>query len=87
MAPFPMVDREAGLRQMFVLDPCGNLAGGYDGFVSLLPALRLLRPLRVVLRLRPIRAAGRRAYAWIARNRYRLGGRATCENGACEVRR
>jgi predicted DCC family thiol-disulfide oxidoreductase YuxK len=85
MEPFPMVDRAAGLRQMFVLDPAGRLAGGYDGFVSLLPALRLLRPLRHAMRLPPVRAAGRRVYAWVARNRYRLGGRVSCEDGACRL--
>jgi len=85
MEPFPMVDRAAGLRQMFVLDPGGRLAGGYDGFVSLLPALRLLRPLRHVMKLSPVRAVGRRVYAWVARNRYRLGGRVSCEDGACRL--
>ena len=85
MERFPMVDRAAGLRQMFVLDPAGRLAGGYDGFVALLPALRLLRPLRHVMRLAPVRAAGRRVYAWVARNRYRLGGRVTCDDGACRI--
>jgi len=85
MERFPMVDRTAGLRQMFVLDPAGNLAGGYDGFLALVPTLRLLRPLRWVMRWRPVRAAGRRVYAWIARNRYRLGGRVSCENGACRL--
>jgi predicted DCC family thiol-disulfide oxidoreductase YuxK len=85
MAAFPRVDREAGLRQMFVLDPTGELAGGYDGFVLLLPALRWLRPLRHVLRLRPVRAAGRRVYQWVARNRYRLGGRVSCDGGACRL--
>jgi predicted DCC family thiol-disulfide oxidoreductase YuxK len=83
MQPFPMVDREAGLRQIFVLDPAGRLAGGYDGFLALVPALRLLRPLRHVMRLWPVRWAGRRVYAWVARNRYRLGGRVSCDGGAC----
>lgn len=85
MERFPTVDRAAGLRQMFVLDPVGRLAGGYDGFVTLLPALRLLRPLRHVMRWAPVRAAGRRVYAWVARNRYRLGGRESCEGGACRL--
>jgi predicted DCC family thiol-disulfide oxidoreductase YuxK len=85
MNRFPMVDRVAGLRQMFVLDPAGSLAGGYDGFVSLVPTLRLLRPFRFALRWRPVRAAGRRVYAWVARNRYRLGGRVSCADGACRI--
>ena len=85
MERFPMVDRAAAMGQMFILDPAGHLAGGYDGFLSLVPALRLLRPLRHVLRFLPVRAAGRVAYRWVARNRYRLGGAVACEHGACRV--
>lgn len=85
MDGFPMVDRAAGLRQMFVLDPAGRLAGGYDGFLSLVPAIPLLRPLRKVLAWRPLRFLGHRAYRWIARNRYRLGGAVSCESGACRI--
>ena len=85
MRDFPMVDRAAGLRQMFVLDPAGRLAGGYDAFLSLAPTIPLLRPLRHVLRLPPVRAVGSRVYRWVARNRYRLGGAVSCEDGACRI--
>ena len=85
MRDFPMVDRAASLRQMFVLDPSGKLAGGYDAFLSLAPTIPLLRPLRHVLRLPPVRAVGWRVYRWIARNRYRLGGAVSCEDGACRI--
>jgi predicted DCC family thiol-disulfide oxidoreductase YuxK len=85
MRAFPTVDRQAGLAQMFVMDPAGRLSGGYDAFLSLLPALRLLRPLRPALRFAPVRAIGRRVYRWVARNRYRLGGRVSCQNGACRI--
>ena len=85
MRRFPIVDRRAGFGQMFVLDPAGTVAGGYDALLSLLPTLRLLRPLRPLLRLRPVRALGRRVYAWVARHRYRLGGRVDCASGACRV--
>jgi predicted DCC family thiol-disulfide oxidoreductase YuxK len=87
MAPFPMVDRAAALGQMYVLDPSGALSAGYDGFVSLLPALPALRPLRHLLRWPPVRAVGRRVYRWFARNRYRLGGSVSCEGGACRIPR
>ena len=85
MRDFPMVDRAAGLRQMFVLDPAGNVAGGYDAFLSLAPTIPLIRPLRHVLRLPPVRAVGRGVYRWVARNRYRLGGAVSCEDGACRI--
>ena len=85
MRGFPMVDRAAGLRQMFVLDPAGQVTGGYDAFLSLLPTIPLLRPLRRLLHAPPVRALGRAAYRWVARNRYRLGGAVSCESGACRV--
>jgi predicted DCC family thiol-disulfide oxidoreductase YuxK len=70
---------------MFVLDPAGRLAGGYEAFLSLVPTIPLLRPLRRVLALRPVRFLGHRVYRWVAHNRYRLGGRVQCENGACRI--
>ena len=73
------------MRQMFVLDPAGRLAGGYDGFLALVPALQLLRPLGPLLRCAPVRAGGRRMYRWVARNRYRLGGAVSCDGGACRI--
>ena len=84
MRPYPMVDRAAGLRQMFVLDPSGRLAGGYDGFLAIVPAVPALRPLAGVLRRKWVRAVGWTVYRWVARNRYRLGG-VSCEGGACHV--
>ena len=85
MGAFPMVDRSAALGQMFVLDPSGRLAGGYDGFVSLAPTVPWLRPLERVLRWRSVRTIGWSVYRWVARNRYRLGGSLSCESGACRV--
>ena len=89
MRRFPMVDRGASLGQMFVMDPGGRLAGGYDGFLSLVPAIPFLRRLRGVLRWAPVRAAGVRVYRWVARNRYKIGGSVggsmSCDGGSCRV--
>ena len=85
LSRFPMVDPAAAQGQMFVLDPRGDLRGGYDGIVSLLPAMPVLRWLAPVLGLGPVRTLGRRVYAWVARNRYRLGGSVSCASDACRV--
>lgn len=85
MRAHPRVDRQASLRQMFVLSPSGHLAGGYDAFVSLAPTIPLLRPLHPLLASVPIRSVGWALYRWVARNRYRLGGAVACEAGACKV--
>lgn len=85
MRAHPAIDRTAGLGQMFVLDPGGDLAGGYDAFLALVPTIPVLRRLRRVFAWKPVRFMGWKAYRWIARNRYRLGGAVSCENGTCAI--
>lgn len=85
MRPFPILGRDASLGQIHVLNPAGELAGGYDGLLALVPALPTFRPLHPLLRWRPVRALGAKVYRWIARNRYRIGGSVSCENGACRI--
>jgi predicted DCC family thiol-disulfide oxidoreductase YuxK len=85
MGQFPMVDRRASLGQMFVLDPKRRLAGGYDGFVLLLPVIPVLRQVRFLLGWKWVRFVGWKIYRWVARNRYRLGGKVSCEIGVCHV--
>ena len=85
LSRFPMVDSAATVSQIFVLDPAGRLRGGYDGLVSLLPAMPGGRWASKVLGWAPIRRLGDRAYRWVAANRYRLGGSLSCEGGACRL--
>ena len=85
MLRYPMVDRAASLGQMFVLNPAGTLAGGYDGFVSLAPSVPFLRHFRCVLKWAPVRFIGHRIYRFVAHNRYRLWGAVSCESGACAL--
>jgi predicted DCC family thiol-disulfide oxidoreductase YuxK len=69
--------------QMYVLDPGGRVTGGYDAMVSLAAILPAFAWATGVLGSAPVRAIGRRAYRWLADNRYRLGGQAPCHAGAC----
>ena len=85
LAAFPMVDPVATRAQIFVLDPSGQLRGGYDGLVSLMPALGNWGWLLSIARWRPVAALGRRVYRWIATNRYRIGGGVSCDGEACRV--
>jgi predicted DCC family thiol-disulfide oxidoreductase YuxK len=85
MAQFPMVDRRTSLGQMFILDSAGRLAGGYDGFVLLLPVIPVLRQVQFLLGWNWVRFVGSKIYRWVARNRYRLGGKVSCESGVCHV--
>jgi predicted DCC family thiol-disulfide oxidoreductase YuxK len=84
MAAYPMVDPQLAQGQIHVLNPHHRLTGGYDALVELTPALPSLRPLSPLLKWKPIRAAGRSIYQWIARNRYRLGGVVDCET-TCNI--
>jgi predicted DCC family thiol-disulfide oxidoreductase YuxK len=83
MARFPHLPEVHVRGQMYVVDPAGHVAGGYDALVSLSTILPALSPLTWFLRLPPLRALGHRAYRWIADNRYRLGGEKPCHDGAC----
>lgn len=78
--------RDADLRgQMHVMDPAGQVSGGYDALVALAPILPPIAWLRGLMGSAPVRWAGRRIYRWIATNRYRIGGQPTCQGGACPL--
>ena len=85
MAGYPAVAGVDVLGQMHVLAPSGTLSGGYDALIALAPILPGVRWIRPVLAAAPVRAVGRRVYRWIAANRYRLGGRASCRGGVCRL--
>jgi predicted DCC family thiol-disulfide oxidoreductase YuxK len=83
MARFPQIPAADARGQMYVLEPGGRVTGGYDALVSLSPILPAFAWLTPLLALAPVRAIGRRAYRWVADNRYLLGGQAPCHAGAC----
>jgi predicted DCC family thiol-disulfide oxidoreductase YuxK len=82
MARYPAMNARG---QMYVLDPAGELSGGYDALAALAPVIPAFAWMSRFFKAPPVRAIGRRAYAWIAANRYRLGGQAPCDEGACAL--
>ncbi len=84
MARFPQVSRDRALGQMHLVDEIGNVFGGYDAVVEGLGRAPGFAPLHALLSTRLMQRLGRRAYAWIARNRYRLFGRNAC-GGTCAL--
>jgi predicted DCC family thiol-disulfide oxidoreductase YuxK len=72
--------------QMYVRDPAGQITGGYDALVALVPTLSGIAWTAGILGSRALRAVGRPAYRWLAANRYRLGGQRACHDGACALR-
>jgi predicted DCC family thiol-disulfide oxidoreductase YuxK len=86
LARYPQMDNADAMGQIHVLDPSGNLTGGYDALVALAPALPPVAWATKLLGLGFVRRLGRSAYRWVAATRYRLGGQASCHDGACQLR-
>jgi predicted DCC family thiol-disulfide oxidoreductase YuxK len=85
VARHPQMAGRDTLGQMYVIDPAGRVSGGYDALAALAPILPAFAWLAPVLGFAPVRWAGRRVYKWVAANRYRLGGQASCHDGACAL--
>lgn len=62
MRPFPMVS------------PAGQLVGGYDAWLRMVPVLTGMRLAPKLLQWGPLHRLGWRFYRWVARNRYWLSG-------------
>jgi predicted DCC family thiol-disulfide oxidoreductase YuxK len=86
MAEYPDMSRADVTGQMYVRDPAGQISGGYDALVALVPTLSGIAWTAGILGSRALRAVGRPAYRWLAANRYRLGGQRSCHDGACVLR-
>jgi predicted DCC family thiol-disulfide oxidoreductase YuxK len=81
---FPQIDRQKALRWMQAVDPNGRIWSGVDAWARiglLLPGWNLLAWLLLVPGVHWIAA---KAYAWIARNRYRWNS-SLCSDGTCSL--
>jgi len=81
---FPQVDRDEAMKWMLAVDPRGRTFQGADAWARiglLLPGWNLLAWIVLVPGIRWLAA---KAYAWIARNRYRWN-RTVCNDDSCSV--
>ncbi len=81
---FPQIDRQEASRWMQAVDPSGRIWSGVDAWARiglLLPGWNLLAWLLLVPSVHWIAA---KAYAWIARNRYRWNS-SLCSDGTCSL--
>ena len=85
MARWPEVSAVETVGRMVVRSPDGKQQGGYDGVVALLRAIPRWRVVAPLLAAWGVRSVGRLVYRAVARNRYRLMGRAACEGSTCRV--
>ncbi len=82
-AQFPTLSPQATRHEIHLAAPNGHLFRGADAVrrtLLLIPALTLFGALCY---LPGVMALARPLYAWVARNRYRFGKAAACEDGSC----
>jgi predicted DCC family thiol-disulfide oxidoreductase YuxK len=83
---FPGLTRDECMRAMVMVTPDGRRFHGAQAVAEALGTRRLIGPTARLYYLPGLRALCDAAYAWIARNRYRLFGRApACADDACAV--
>ncbi|MBI4596794.1 MAG: DUF393 domain-containing protein [Candidatus Omnitrophica bacterium] len=71
--------------EMMLLEPNGNLSGGFDAFAKMTQRLPLLWWLWPVIRLPGAAVIGRWVYRWIATHRYLLHRNPTCKSNQCHA--
>lgn len=85
LAQYPQVSYERCMRELLLITPDGRVFGGLQAVVEALDtrggAWRLVR----VYYWPGLRALADGVYAWIARNRYRLGRAPACDDSACAL--
>ena len=81
---YPQIDKAEAMRSMQAVDTTGHVYSGAEAWAHigmLLPGWNLVA---WILLLPGIQRVARRAYGWIARNRYRWN-RQACADGTCTV--
>ncbi len=85
-ARFPQVTPAAARRELHLVAPDGALYRGPEAVRETLLRLPRLRALGLLMRLPGVMAVARPIYRLVARNRYRLGGRAAgCDGDSCRL--
>ncbi|MCA9189483.1 MAG: DUF393 domain-containing protein [Planctomycetales bacterium] len=88
---WPHLTHEQLMRHMYVAtspstkSPTGKQYAGADAFRYLTRRLPLLWPLMPLMHIPGTMALWRWLYDLIARNRYRVMGKTSCDNGACDI--
>lgn len=85
LARFPQVSYERCMRELLMVTPDGRVFGGLQAVVEALGTRGGPWRLARVYYWPGLRRLADAAYAWIARNRYRLGRTPACDDAACAV--
>lgn len=85
-ARFPQVAPEDAQRELHMVAPDGTIYRGAAAVRQTLLLLPALRGFGELMRLPGMMALANPIYAWVARNRYVLGGRVEpCDDGTCDI--
>jgi len=83
------ISSEAAQREMYLVDPAGNLSHGAGAVRELLKLSGWAWPLAWFWKIPGVPWIAQHVYLWIADHRYLIMGRAqaatACEDGACSV--
>jgi len=89
-ARYPWLDHEQAMGEIHVVDSESEIYAGYFGVKRMLRDVPLGVPVWAFLHLPGMDRFGRRAYGWVARNRYQINklvgvDLATCDDGTCKI--
>jgi len=82
---FPGLTRAQCMQAMQLVEPDGRVRSGPEAIVATLLTRGFWFGWTRLYRLPGLRFLVDRAYAWVARNRYRFMGRSDCTSDACEL--
>lgn len=83
-ARFPSITPEAAQREIHLVAPDGTIYRGVEAVRQTLLLLPALYSLGTLMSMPGMMTLARPLYAWVARNRYALGGRVVaCEGDTC----
>jgi predicted DCC family thiol-disulfide oxidoreductase YuxK len=87
LVAFPNLELEEAMREMKLIDTDGHIYGGAESIVRLITyGHPLIGKFLKLYYLPGLRWLADQSYAWVAKNRYRLFGRADlCDDGSCAV--
>jgi predicted DCC family thiol-disulfide oxidoreductase YuxK len=87
LAAFPSLTLEQCMQALQLVTPEGRVFAGAEAVVRILTRRRILGAPAWLYYLPGVRWVCDAAYAWIARNRYRLSGAEACDDAGCAVHR
>src|SRR6187399_1794073 len=85
LAAFPQLTHEECMQAMQLVTPDGRVFAGAEAVVRALASRTIIGIPARLYYVPGLRQLADAAYAWIARNRYRLSGAPACDDAGCAL--